>query len=214
MRVMLAVLLLVAGVSFADDPPDEVMNLLDANEIADEPIWKPWPAGGKDLWVVAGVYGGHTDATIVAAVVRKTANGFELVARSEGEEPLTVEPVNVFDLELDLIPYRISDRDVAFGVRFENGYNSTARASFTNALHLYRRDGDRLVPVFEAITYDQDLEKAQTDEEENLEVVVRSVVVVSHRKSKGFYDLIVRQKKPKKSTTYRWNGTRYAPLSR
>ena len=213
MRVLLAVLLLLAGIAVADEPPDEVMKLLDAEEIADEPIWQRWTAGGKDLWVVAGVYGAYEETTIVAAVVRKTANGFELVARSEGETPLTAEPAHVFDLELDLIPYRISDRDVAFGVRFENGYNSTARAAFTNALHLYRRDGDRLLPVFEAITFEQNLEKAQTDDEEGIETIVSSVVVVSRRKSKGFYDLILRQKKPKKSTTYRWNGQRYEPLS-
>ena len=38
----------------------------------------------------------------------------------------------------------------------------------------------------------------------------KRVVIVSKTKTKGFYDLLVRDRKTKKTTTWRWNGTAYA----
>lgn len=204
-------ILLLPLPTFANDRLAAALNLLDADEApeAHTARLKQWPAGGKDLWVVAAVYGRQDDARIHAAVLRERNSRFTLVARSDGEEPVSGEPLYSFDLELDLIPYRISPSVTAFGVRFQNSYNSTARASSYDALHLYRLDGKRLVPVFAELTFESYVEKAQDGSADDIVNERTAVVIISRKKHNGFYDLLLREKKSRMATTYRWNGERY-----
>jgi hypothetical protein len=214
-RALLLLLLFLTFPLFADDRLDQALALLNGDEVPASytPRLKRWPAGGKDLWVVAAVYGWRDQALMHAGVLRETARGFVLVARSDGEEPVSGEPLYSFGLELDLIPYRISPSVTAFGVRIHNSYNSTARASSYDALHLYRLHGKRLVQVFAEVTRETYLEKAQDDSGDDIENITSAVVIVSKKKHKGFFDLVVRDQESRESTTFRWNGERYEPVS-
>jgi hypothetical protein len=162
----------------------------------------PWPAGGRDLWVVAAIY----EDILRVAVLRERNGTFELVARSEGEEPLTNEPLWSHLVKLDLIPYRIRDGETAIGVRVSNSYTSTARSSSTEALHLYRLRDGRLEMVFAALTSESNYDKSGDTENES----ARRVVIVAKTKHRGFHDLLVRERGTKKTTAWRWNGQAYA----
>lgn len=213
MRAPLVALLLLFG-SFdagADARLGAALKLLDAHEQPadeDDAALAKWSAGGRDLWVVAAIY----DAALIrAAVLRETRHGFELVARSAGEEPIANEPqIYVSSLKLDLIPYRISPNDVAFGVRVGNSFSSTARSSYSEALHLYRLHVGKLTQVFAELTTDSNYEVPDDENAEGEETLTEQVVIVSRTMHKGFYDLLLRDRETKETITYRWDGAAYA----
>lgn len=60
---------------------------------------------------------------------------------------------------LDLIPYRISAQETAFGVRIHGDYNSTAHSDAEEQVSLYRLAGSTLTPIFTALTYSSSLDK-------------------------------------------------------
>jgi hypothetical protein len=183
---------------------DDALELLDPSEPRDAKVAR-WSAGGKDLWVATGVY----DEELITAVLRKRNGDYTLVAKSDGVTPLTNEPPWSVSVNPDLIPFRISDQDIAFGVRVSNSYHSTARASSTEALHLFRLHKGELTMVFAALLDESDSEFAQDGSDDRIVHESHRVVIVSKTKHKGFYDLIVRDRKTKRSETWRWNGSEY-----
>jgi hypothetical protein len=205
MRKLAIALVLFSFSAFADPRLEKALDLLDPNQRPEQPddaALGRWTAGGKDLWVVASVY----DQVVQAAVLRETNGRFTLVARSNGEEPLSSEPsLYVATVKLDLIPYRIAPKEIAFGVRVSNSYESSARASASEALHLYRLHGGALRQVFVDLTHESNWDKSDRDGTES-----QRVVIVGKTRRKGFYDLLVRDTKTKETTTYRWNGSEYA----
>ena len=210
-KLLIVVLLLGSLTAVADSRLDEALALLDADSLpadGDDAALARWDAGGKDLWVVAAIYG---DSLIRAAVLREAGGEFALVARSDGEEPVTNEAnLWVASLSLDLIPFRISAQDVAFGVRVQNSYFSTARSSSSEALHLYRLHGGKLTQVFAELTRASNYETPdEGDEEEGTETASAAVVIVSRKKHKGFHDLLLRDTETGATTRFRWNGTAY-----
>jgi hypothetical protein len=210
MRTTLIVLLLTCGAAAGATPTEELrraqaLEILNDGEDADQGTFavKRWTAGGPKLWVAAGVFG----ETLVAAVLRESGDELELLAQSEGEEPVTAEPLWSADVTLDVIPYRISPSDVAFGVRVRNTYVSTGRSSHSDGLHLYRWSGSALRPIFaELVT---DFSSVLLAEHEREETGSEWVLIVSERKHKGFFDLLLREKVTKKTRTFRWDGERY-----
>ncbi len=188
---------------FATDDALELLN--PSSEPRDANVAR-WSAGGKDLWVAAGVY----DDELIAAVLRKRNGDYTLVARSEGVEPLADEPLWSVFVTPDLIPFRISDKETAFGVRVSNSYHSTARSSSSEALHLYRLHDGELTMIFAEILASTNVELAQDDSGKDDRTESRRVVIVSKTKHDGFYDLVVRDRKTKETTRWRWNGSAYA----
>ena len=204
MRKLAAVLAFCYCVSLQADPSlDAALTLLDdtARPAQDDAVLAQWTAGGPDLWVVAAIY----EDTLRTAVLRGRNGAFELVARSEGEEPLTNEPLWTHFVTLDLIPWPIRDGENALGVRVSNSYLSTARSSSTEALHLYRLKNDELTMIFAALTFESNSDKSGDTPDES----VRRVVIVGRKKHHGFHDLLVRDRRTKATTTWRWNGDTY-----
>lgn len=209
MRTIAVATALLAALSASADPSlDDALALLRITEPRDAKLAR-WTAGGKNLWVVAAV---EYDV-LETALLRERGGELEVVARAEGVEPLANEPLWTVFVTLDLIPYRISDRETAFGVRVSNSYHSTARSSGTEALHLFRWRGDALAMVFADLTMESEYEIRQDVNGEGPEdegTTSRWVVIVSKTKHRGFYDLLVREKSTKKTERWRWNGTAYA----
>lgn len=206
MRTLALALVLFSFSALADPRLELALDLLDPHQRPEQPDDAALGHWRNDLWVVAAVY----DQTVQAAVLRETKGRFTLIARSDGEEPLSSEP-NLYaaHVKLDLIPYRIAPKEVAFGVRVSNSYESSARASASEALHLYRLHRDTLRQVFVTLTQESNWEKPQDESEEGSGTESEWVVIVSKKARKGFYDLLVRNKETKETTTYRWNGSEY-----
>lgn len=211
MRITLMVLLLawcdVAGAASTDElRRAQALEILNEGEDADQNAFavKRWTSGGPKLWVAAGVFG----ESLITAVLREAGDELELVAQSEGEEPATAEPFWSADVTLDVIPYRISAREVAFGVRVRNTYVSTARSSHSDGLHLYRWTGGELLPIFAELVLESNSELVDENAPRQ-ETSSEWVVIVSERKHKGYFDLLLREKKTKKTRAFRWDGSRY-----
>lgn len=201
---------LEAAVKLLAEPGDDSPNL-------DEAVLEERPSLGEDLWLVAAYFDSYEAARLKAGVLRKTANGFRLVARSEDVEPMTAEPVHRLWLSTDSTTFSISPSEDAIALRVGNSFNSTARSSSSDALHLFRFRGNKLTEIFATVLsysggdkapYDDEGNEIEDGEEEE-EFEEKSVVYFSKRKTKGFYNLIVRDLQTRKTTTYRWNGRKY-----
>lgn len=223
MRVIaFAVLLFLAPMVFAAEPDiAAAVKLLaepgDGDPDLDDAVLEEWPPLGEERWIVAAYFETDGDAFLKAGVLQKTANGFRLVARSESVEPETAEPPHKLWLSTESTTYRISPSEEAIALRVSNSFNSTARSSSSGALHLFRMHGKKLTPIFAQVLsysggdkprYDDEGNEIPSDEELK-EFEEKSVVFFSKTKTKGFYNLIVRDLTTKKTTTYRWNGREY-----
>lgn len=201
MRTIVVAAALLAALSASADPSlADALELLRITEPRDAKLAR-WTAGGRNLWVFAAVDYDRLET----AVLRERNGELEIVAQSEGVEPLADEPLYRVFVTLDLIPYRISDKETAFGVRVSNSYSSSARSSGTEGLHLYRWRGDKLTMVFADL-----MEQSHYDIPQDTGSFSQWVVAVSKTKHRGFYDLLVREKKTKKTERWRWNGRAYA----
>ncbi|WP_412528117.1 hypothetical protein [Burkholderia lata] len=199
--------------------------------------WAHGPSASGPLWVVAALVQRSTDnddAELWTGVLTRDGEGFRLLA-SDRSERVDTSPMlwSVF-LTMDVIPYRISAQETAFGVRFNNNYTSTAHSDSTEMLSLYRYADARVMPIFTAMTdqsiYDKDAaaecvaEKAgkgknpgdaqqdACDAENTTEV--HYVLSFSPHMTNGHYDLVVRPKGKAasgKSARFAWNGKTYQP---
>ncbi|WP_423368521.1 hypothetical protein [Burkholderia sp. LMG 32019] len=199
--------------------------------------WAHGPSASGPLWVVAALVQRPTDnvdAELWTGVLTRDGQGFHLLA-SDRSERVDTSPMlwNVF-LTMDVIPYRVSAQETAFGVRFNNNYTSTAHSDSTGILSLYRYADARVMPIFTATTdwstYDKDgaaecvAEKVgkgkdpgdarqdACDAENTTEV--HYVLSFSPHMTNGHYDLLVRPKGKAgsgKSARFTWNGKTYQP---
>ncbi|WP_159069098.1 hypothetical protein [Burkholderia metallica] len=199
--------------------------------------WASGPAASGPLWVVAALVQRSTDdvdAALWTGVLTRDGQRFHLVA-SDRSERVDTSPMlwNAF-LTMDVIPYRISAQETAFGVRFYNNYTSTSHSDTNGILSLYRYADARVTPVFTAVTdwstYDKDAAaecvagktgkgKGHGDAEqdacdaENTQQV-HYVLSFSAHMTNGHYDLVVRQKgnaASGKAARFTWNGKTYQP---
>ncbi|HEX8154543.1 MAG TPA: hypothetical protein VF698_15520 [Thermoanaerobaculia bacterium] len=221
--IAVALLLFLAPMASAAEPDVEAaVKLLaepaDGSPDLDEAVLEPWPSLGEDRWVVAAYFEGD-ETLLKVGVLRKTANGFRLVARGEGVEPETAEPPHKLWLSAESTTFRISPSEEAIALHVSNSFNSTARSSSSGALHLFRLHGDKVTQIFAHVLSYSGGDKADYDDEGNEipsdeeleEFEEKSVVFFSKTKTKGFYNLVVRDLKTKKTTTYRWDGREYIP---
>ena len=100
-----------------------------------EVVIKPWPNGpAPKLWVAAILLRGSDAGTLSVGVFREMNGTLALLARNGDGEAEADEPLRSAVIGLDLIPYRISPSETAFGVTVENSYASTARTSGSRSL--------------------------------------------------------------------------------
>ncbi|WP_423394374.1 hypothetical protein [Burkholderia sp. LMG 21824] len=199
--------------------------------------WAHGPAAAGPLWVVAALVQRSTDdidAALWTGVLTRDGQGFHLLA-SDRSERVDTSPMlwNAF-LTMDVIPYRISAQETAFGVRFNNNYTSTSHSDTNEILSLYRYADARVTPIFTAVTdwstYDKDgaaecvAAKAgkgndQGDaaqdacDAENTQQVHYALSFSPHM-THGHYDLVVRPKGKAasgKSARFTWNEKTYQP---
>ncbi|WP_175719538.1 hypothetical protein [Burkholderia anthina] len=199
--------------------------------------WMHGPSNAGPLWVVAALIqrsNEDVEAALWTGVLTRDEHGFHLLASDRSERVDTSPMLWNASLTMDLVPYRISDQETAFGVRFDNNYTSTAHSDTTEMLSLYRYADARVTPVFTALTdwstYDKDgardcTEKkagkgkdpsdAQQDAcDADNTTAVHYAVSFSPRKTNGHYDLLVRPKgnaalgKPARFT---WRDGTYQP---
>lgn len=199
--------------------------------------WTHGPSNSGPLWVTAALVqrlNEDVEAALWTGILTRDAHGFHLLASDRSERVDTSPMLWNASLTMDLVPYRISDQETAFGVRFDNNYTSTAHSDTTEMLSLYRYADARVTPVFTALTdwstYDKDgardcTEKkvgkgkdpsdAQQDAcDADNTTAVHYAVSFSPRKTNGHYDLLVRPKGNAalgKSARFTWRDGTYQP---
>ena len=199
--------------------------------------WTHGPSSSGPLWVVAALVqlsDEHVDAQLWTGVLTHDDHGFRLLVSNRSERVDTSPLLWNASLTMDVIPYRISDQETAFGVRFNNNYSSTAHSDTTEILSLYRYADAQLVPVFSALTdsstYDKsgvedcvekkarkgkdpsDAQQAACDAENTTEA--HYVLSFSPHMTNGHYDLLVRPKGTAtagKGARFTWSGLTYQP---
>ncbi|NHB05718.1 hypothetical protein GWK53_04260 [Burkholderia cepacia] len=199
--------------------------------------WVHGPSASGPLWVVAALVQRPTetvDAELWTGVLTRDGQGFRLLASDRSERVDTSPMLWSPFLAMDVIPYRISAQETAFGVLFGNNYTSTAHSDSTGILNLYRYRDGRVTPVFSALTdwstYDKDgaaeceekndgkrgkpgdAQQDSCDAENTTET--HYVLSFSPHMTNGHYDLLVRPKGKagaSKSARFTWNGNTYQP---
>ncbi|MBZ5796056.1 hypothetical protein K8353_38670 [Burkholderia contaminans] len=199
--------------------------------------WAHGPSASGPLWVVAALVQRPTDnvdAELWTGVLTRDGQGFHLLASDRSERVDTSPMLWGAFLAMDVIPYRISEQETAFGVLFGNNYTSTAHSDSTGILSLYRYRDGRVTPVFSALTdwstYDKDgaaecaeknkgkrgkpgdAQRDPCDAENTTET--HYVLSFSPHMTNGHYDLLVRPKGKAgsgKSARFTWNGKTYQP---
>ena len=171
---------------------------------------RPWDRGPRPgLLVGAGMFG--EDALRIGVFERRKGK-LVLLASTQVESPDGMDHPWSVEVHLDLIRYELRPGECAFGVRYHNSYNSTARFSDTEALYLYRLVGSELQLAFEALTFSDGGDKSEYPEETEAQATTASsyVVVLTKTLHDGFYDLLLRNGTTKATRTFVWNGTSYA----
>jgi hypothetical protein len=199
--------------------------------------WAHGPSTSGPLWVVAALVQPSTDdseAQLWTGVLTRDEQGFHLLAGDRSERVDTSPLLWNASLTMDVIPYRISGNETAFGVRFNNNYTSTAHSDMTEILSLYRYADARVAPIFTALTdwstYDKDgaaecvenkagkgrspsdAQQDACDAENTTEA--HYVLSFSSHTTNGYYDLLVRPKgkvASGKSARFTWNERTYQP---
>ena len=180
---------------------------------------KPWPNGpAPKLWVAAISLRGSEAGTLSVGVFRETDGTLALLARNDDAEAEADEPLWNAAIGLDLIPYRISPGEVAFGVVVANEYASTARLSGSQSLQLYRYRGKALLPIFSTIVSRSNFDKVTAEECERKKksrdcedqsTEEHFVVSFSPHRTGGFFDLLFRPKGGGKVARFTWTGDKY-----
>ena len=224
------------GASLKEDveiafPEFEVANL---NKLAedDKLVLSPWPHC-PGCFVAAVLEEEDSESmTLSVAVLQRDRNTVKQLAANE----FKLKDFNWKNsIRLDLAPYRIRDKEFAFGVRISTYYRSDAHTSSWTTLHLFRLSGNKIARI---VTLDIDgssieggsisrgedgsEDGKEGGDEEGTEGLHSSTVHIGPLAPNGFYDLIVKTTKGEKSVKsekvlqqeksvekYRWSGTAY-----
>ncbi|HEV2546488.1 MAG TPA: hypothetical protein VGU20_04065 [Stellaceae bacterium] len=226
-RPLLVVLILAARSTLAAAPETDPRAAALAVLLPDEPTpleerqvaVKPWPHGPEaKLLIAAALLRDQDEGQVAVGVFRETHDTLALLARSDDGEPDADEPLWNAAIGLDLIPYRISPGEVAFGVTVANNYTSTARSSSSQSLQLYRYHGKKLSPIFSTIVSRSNFDRAFADDCERKKksrdcqdqsTEEHFVVSFSPHQTNGFFDLLLRPKGGGKAARYTWTGDKY-----
>jgi hypothetical protein len=187
-------------------------------------VLKPWPASPTPkLWVGAAIFpdlnpdtsgdtsfgGAFADTPIKlwVGIFGEDGQGLTLLASSFDNPPYEGE-VQDDTLALDLIPYRISESEVAFGVRFENYFHRITHYVFSQGLQLYRYHERSLRPIFSASTKSKEYDESEPSWEE-CDECEQHIVAFSPNRTEGFFDLLLRDKRTHKTERHVWTGEAY-----
>lgn len=169
--------------------------------------FEPWKAH-PGTWLVATAWQSEEEPSqwfvrVGWVGVKDSAPG--LLASSEPVPIEFGEPLlnNTGGLGFDFAPYRISPQETAFGLRMTMGYTSTARSSTYGQLVLFRLVEQRLAAIF-----NEEVSSSGFDKESGEETGSASLVVVSPKKTGGYFDLVLKPRKgPGKARTLKWNAS-------
>lgn len=174
-----------------------------------------WPdSSDSDVYVVAtlsNVVGDNQLGDLCVALVREESNRFtKLVARSVGRlQPQTDgSPTTFASVEIDDATYQISPTESAVSVIVQGGVNTQSVGVGTTTQYLFRRQGERLVPVFSDVIGFWDEDKIGNHSNEAL-----FTVSLSPKLTGGMHDLIVKPKRGR-GVRYTWDGARYREAKR
>ena len=178
---------------------------------------------------------GSESMILSVAVLQRDRNTVKQLAANE----FKLDAINWKNrISLDLAPYRIRDKEFAFGVRISSSYRSDAHTSTWTTLHLFRLSSNKISRIFEQNVNGRSIEGGSIirteersedgSEEENEEVIEglrNSTVHIGSLAPNGFYDLLVKTTKIEKSVKdkkvlqqeksvekYRWSGTAYEKI--
>jgi hypothetical protein len=93
------------------------------------------------------------------------------------------------------VPYRLSEKETAFGVRYRSG---------SEALYLFRFADNVITEVFETLT-----EEESNEIDDSTSVSHHWVIIMDHTKHNALYDIIVKEKETKEQACYIYNGANY-----
>ena len=181
----------------------DVQALLDENE---KQVFSKWESGPTPNLYVGAIAASTNEDGLLSCigVFRQTATGPVLLdsslAQFEGNTPAWR-----YSITLDFAPYRLNDREIAFGVRYHNSYQSTAHGEASDTLYLYRFWNGRLYPIFNVMTLDEGGNTDGTDEFSH-----HRIISMSTKKHNGFFDLIVKEKETENTSVLYWDGSAYA----
>lgn len=120
---------------------------------------------------------------------------------------------------LDLAPYKISESETAFGLRFGWSKGYAGGGAETNALALFKIDGGDIISIFsEPISFNEliagNWNKDGTRNHESTEA--ENILVLSPKKTNGYFELVLKEKgkgKNKWQQKFKWDpaNKRYTP---
>jgi hypothetical protein len=211
----LVLLLAMSSTAWAEaaDPAETALRLLGKPREIKAAVLTPWPgAPSGERLVVAGVVAATDDeyqADLWVGVLARRGRDLAVVGRSLTRLDLGGALWNV-TVSSDFAPYEIRPGERAFGVRVRDEHNSGALSATVEMLALFRLQGPSLSRVFECVVKKEGFRKNEEGTalppDENYE----RIIVVSRRKTEGFFDLLVRDRKTKATiATYAWAQGRY-----
>lgn len=143
------------------------------------------------------------------------SSGIKLIARTAGPADLVASIADIQEryyggiTKLDLAPYKISDKEVAFGIRFSMHTGYAGGASETEYLALFRIEDDKVTNILtEPMSFRSDLagdwhDDGTRDRSSNESYFVLSVLKHS---TQGYYDLKINEKNGHSKTIFVWSS--------
>jgi hypothetical protein len=215
------------GLAFPEFDSADLVSLAGRDNVA----LAPWPHR-PGCFIAAMLDKEDAEAmTLSVAILQRAGKTVQRIAFGE----FKLEEFNWANyIYLDLAPYRIRDKEFAFGVRISTSYTSTAHSSTWSTLHLFRLQGDTITHIFDVAVNSDTIEKTYHDSEaspdsnsaapaeNDVEEFSTATVHIGPVAKNGFNDLIVKTTKGEKSVDsekilkqekivekFRWNGTKY-----
>jgi len=126
--------------------------------------------------------------------------------------PGDVEQVTNVYASVDKTAFRFTPREAAFAISACGEYNSEVTNLSWRTVYLFRRTGDRIVPIFHAPVEHETIDKTAKSGAETGERWIIRFDSVLHA---GAYDLILQRYDGTTERRFRWDGKRYiaAPVA-
>ncbi|WP_426956140.1 hypothetical protein [Muricoccus radiodurans] len=171
---------------------------------------EPLPGGPLELAAAAD------ENTLTVALVEEGPDGPRVVAGPVSTDVLTIDPI--WSPLMRVVPSPLGPRSGTVALQLSNVYSSTGRATNTQALHLFRRRGEVLEPIFAAFTQASHSytvpcgRRHRGDEPCRREWTFRRRVEVTLARPGALPDLLVRDLRTGRVVSrHRWGGTGYQP---
>ncbi len=169
-----------------------------------------WTAAAQPGLMVAAM--GSDADNFYVAVLKAQGPGWQVVAMANPDNDPAVAPADVSvleDLRLDVIPYRISKTEIAFGVRAATDFTSTSTYAAGTVLHLFRLHDGQLDDVFAADVASSSCDK--TDPNAACAADQQANVEFASTQHEGYYDIVLKPAKGRggKVQIFTWQDGAY-----